>query len=108
MSLRTSSPKGMRYGTESNRWIGDRLGQPLTDDDRPHSHAGVVVLARWFHRISQPALARLYGTRAGPGTRLGVARRHSSRRSRQAYGHLAGPPRLWRAGGGGSTPQTLR
>src|SRR5262249_17521500 len=98
----------MRYGTELHRWISDRLGPPPTDNDRPHSHAGMVVLAGWFHRIVQPALARLYGTRAGTGTRLGVARRHSSRRSRQTHGHLARPPRLWRAWRRGSTPPTWR
>src|SRR5712691_7990604 len=63
----TRALKGMRYGTASYRWMGNRLGPPPPDDDRPHAHAGVGVSAGWHHRLSQPTLARLYGPRHGPG-----------------------------------------
>src|SRR5207244_6039 len=108
MALSTRALKGMRYGTESYRWIGNRLGPPPPDDDRPHAHTGVGVSAGWHHRLSQPTLARLYGPRHGPGPRSGVARTDPSRRPRDAAGDLGTPPRLGSARRGGSTPPTWR
>src|SRR5215831_20470425 len=86
----------------------DRLGPPPPDDDRPPPHAGVGVSARWHHHLSQPKLARLHWPCHGAGPRPGVARTDPSRRPRNATGDLGTPPRLGRAGGGGSTPPTFR